>query len=177
MVSSSGDQKKSYTFYKSCCLLTLFIDVDVVHCLGRCLSGTVLGMVPEDLRTRPVDFSIRMVTKPFTDEEAFTKIYEKGLFGTEIRSGGGSEFAFPTEIVGTLHTIINYLQRILNKEKITMLDIQCGNMTWMSRFFVSRDDIIYTGMDIIPAIIEKHKKTFENTSHTFINANIVKVSV
>ena len=46
-----------------------------------------------------------------------------------------------------------------------------------SRFLVSRDDIIYTGMDIVPALIEKHKKTFLNTAHTFINANIVKVSI
>ena len=136
-----------------------------------------MGKVPEDLKTRPVDFSIKTVTKPFPDEEAFVKIYEKGVWGKKVRSGEGSEFAFTTEIVGTLHTIINYLKRTLNKEKITILDIPCGDMTWMRRFLLSRDDIIYTGVDIVPFLIDEHKKTFQNTSHTFINANIVKVRV
>ena len=136
-----------------------------------------MGNVPEDLKTRPVDFSIKMVTKPITDEESFAEIYEKGIWGKAVRSGGGSAFEFTSEIVGILHTVINHLKRTLNKDKITILDIPCGDMTWMSRFLISRDDITYTGIDIVPTLIEKHKKTFENTPHTFINANIVKVSV
>ena len=141
------------------------------------MSGTISGEVPEGLKTRPVDFNIEIVNKRITDEESFAEIYKKGIWGKGVRSGGGSEIEFTTEIVGTLHTVINHLKRKLGKEKITMLDIPCGDMTWMSRFLVSRDDIIYTGMDIVPALIEKHKKTFQNTFHTFINANIVKVSI
>ena len=58
-----------------------------------------------------------------------------------------------------------------------MLDVPCGDMNWMKRFLSARNDIDYTGIDIVPDIIEKHKKEFKGTPYKFINANIVKVGL
>ena len=40
-----------------------------------------------------------------------------------------------------------------------MLDLPCGDMQWMSRFLQTRDDIDYTGMDIVPAIIQRARES------------------
>ena len=136
-----------------------------------------MGHVSKDLKKRPVNFTINFVKKKISDEASFAEIYDKGIWSKDTKSGPGSLIVNTVETTGILHTVINYLKTLLNKEKIKMLDIPCGDMTWMSRFLASRDDVIYTGMDIVPALIEKHKQTFKNTPHNFINANIVKVSL
>ncbi len=35
-------------------------------------------------------------------------------------------------------------------------------MAWMSRFLETRDDVDYTGVDIVPDLIENHKQKFEH---------------
>ena len=53
-----------------------------------------------------------------------------------------------------------------------MLDVPCGDMQWMSRFLETRDDIIYTGFDIVPDLIERHQQTYADRPWTFRNVDI-----
>ena len=55
-----------------------------------------------------------------------------------------------------------------------MLDIPCGDLTWMSRFMANRTDVKYTGMDIVPHIIKHHRRkyTTKYPHMKFINQDI-----
>ena len=59
-----------------------------------------------------------------------------------------------------LHSVINALKRRLGVTRVSLLDVPCGDMHWMKRFLVSRDDVEYTGLDIVPDLIAAHKRDF-----------------
>ena len=54
-----------------------------------------------------------------------------------------------------------------------MFDVPFGDLRWMSVFLRNRTDIEYTGMDIVPDIIEHHKKTYSDQPWTFRVHDIV----
>ena len=47
----------------------------------------------------------------------------------------------------------------------------------MRRFLETRDDVIYTGMDIVPDLIKLHRKMFKSKNWTFLNADVVTSSI
>ena len=47
-------------------------------------------------------------------------------------------------------------------------------MAWMSRFLKTRDDVDYTGMDIVPELIGNHTKTFQKYPWKFRLQDIVE---
>ena len=102
-------------------------------------------------------------------------IYECCVF---LYTGPGSTLLFSQELVGTLHTIVNNLKKHLGVQRITMLDVPCGDMVWMHRFLQTRDDIMYTGMDIVPDLIQHHQKEYPISDYPlrkFIHADVVTV--
>ena len=73
-----------------------------------------------------------------------------------------------------LHTIIEKLKIHLKKDVISFGDIPCGDLQWMSYFLKTRSDVKYTGIDIVPTLIERHKNTYKNNPNVnFINADVV----
>ena len=78
-------------------------------------------------------------------------------------------------MLAVLHTVIDKLKHQLNKTKITILDLPCGDLQWMSHFLNTRSDIDYTGMDIVPELIDKHIRTFADKPNIhFKHFDIVK---
>ena len=73
----------------------------------------------------------------------------------------------------TLNCVINDLKYVLNKRTLRLLDVPCGDMRWMSLFLRKRSDIEYTGMVIVPEIIEHHKRTYINETWSFEVHDIV----
>ncbi len=54
------------------------------------------------------------------------------------------------------------------------LDVPCGDFQWMGYFLSSRNDVEYTGVDVVPELIENHKKKFANrTDWRFIHTDIL----
>jgi hypothetical protein len=48
-------------------------------------------------------------------------------------------------------------------------------MLWMSRFLSTRDDVDYTGLDIVPDLIDSHKKSFaQHPSWQFAVSDVVR---
>ncbi len=48
-------------------------------------------------------------------------------------------------------------------------------MVWMHRFLQTRNDILYTGMDIVPELIEQHKKTYSHfTQWQFVHQDVLE---
>jgi len=97
-----------------------------------------------------------------TRSERFSKIYEKGVWLNErvsgALSGSGSEFENTTKIREKLPQIIS----LLNIK--TLLDIGCGDWTWMRHVEIPCN---YIGVDIVPSVIEKNISEFSNPGRSF----------
>ena len=63
-----------------------------------------------------------------------------------------------------LHVVIDQLKMRYGMSRVRLLDIPCGDMLWMSHFLSTRDDIDYTGIDIVPNLIASHRKLFASRS-------------
>lgn len=72
-----------------------------------------------------------------------------------------------------LHSIISEIKDMHGLTRVRLLDIPCGDMVWMSRFLTTRDDIIYTGIDIVPDIISHHRNKYAEQKWTFELHDIV----
>lgn len=58
--------------------------------------------------------------------------------------------------------------------RVRLLDVPCGDMAWMSRFLHTRDDIDYTGADIVPSLIDHHRKEYGRFGWKFIAGDVVQ---
>ena len=79
---------------------------------------------------------------------------------------------FAQEMVAGLHVIINDMKRYFRLKTVRLLDMPCGDMQWMSRFLQTRDDINYTGIDIVSSVIDHHRVTYARRPWTFRNVDI-----
>ena len=146
----------------------------------NCITGEVLFNTTELNETFAVDIedvvfkSQKTVTELANERQAsFQKIYKTYGWGSSQPSGPGSALRFAQEEMAILHSVIRDLKFRLKKTKISLLDIPCGDMTWMPRFLDTRDDVDYTGMDIVPEIINTHKKKFSKKPWKFVHQDIV----
>ena len=90
-------------------------------------------------------------------------------------SGPGAMLKNTQAVMAALHVIITKLKQRLMKPTISILDLPCGDLQWMKRFLVTRNDVLYTGADIVPDIIDYHKKQHGNLHRVkFIQHDIVK---
>lgn len=76
-----------------------------------------------------------------------------------------------------LHTIISDIKQKFGLSRVRLLDIPCGDMAWMSRFLTTRDDIDYTGYDIVPELIARHREHFRNRRWKFYQRDIVEDAI
>ena len=98
-------------------------------------------------------------------KQRFSEIYEKNIFGGQVsRSGEGSDLV-QTEIIR------RELPRIVNEFGIkTLLDAPCGDWCWMKEVDLGVDQ--YIGVDIVDAMIARHKAEFGSSSRAFQSLNL-----
>ena len=80
------------------------------------------------------------------------------------------------EMMATLHTVIDHLKQRHGLRQISLLDVPCGDHFWMNRFLDTRDDVLYTGMDIVPALIQHHQEKYPSKRYPrrrFLHGDIV----
>ena len=77
-----------------------------------------------------------------------------------MASGPGSTLYYAQEATATLHVVIDNIKRKFGLDKVRLLDVPCGDFQWMFRFLQTRDDVIYTGVDIVPDLITRHSERF-----------------
>lgn len=71
--------------------------------------------------------------------------------------------------------MIDRMKTNMNKTVIKILDLPCGDLQYMSHFLKTRTDIDYTGADIVPELIAKHRENYEGQSNIhFKHMDIVK---
>jgi len=99
---------------------------------------------------------------------------QSSIFSDFVFSGEGATLHWTQETVATLHSVINQLKQLLHVDRIRLLDVPCGDMAWMSRFLQTRDDVDYTGVDIVPAIIHHHQQRFASYGWHFYEWDVVR---
>ena len=88
-------------------------------------------------------------------------------------AGGGSTLSVTALVRQTLDCVINDIKYTLKKKLLRILDVPCGDLRWMSVFLRNRTDVEYTGMDIVPDIIKRHRETYSDKPWTFRVHDIV----
>ena len=118
--------------------------------------------------------------------QSFTDIYNEQTWGGHVdgvlkkhihykASGPGSALERAQGVIAILHTMIDRLKSELNKTSIKILDLPCGDLQYMSHFLQTRNDIDYTGADIVPELIAKHTERYKGNEHiNFLATDIVK---
>ena len=158
----------------------------------RIIRDCLTGEVVKDLRSRWAPETEHFMsehdrTKTTGNNDlnrvnAFVGIFDKNMWGGDqdetgagpVASGLGSTLNYAQDIICILHTLVTVLKLTLKKQKVRLLDVPCGDMQWMSRFLQTRNDVIYTGMDIVPSLIIRHRQTFTNQNWRFIQHDMVK---
>ena len=108
-----------------------------------------------------------------SNEKVFSKIYKNGIWNnnnTNIPLSGPGSSLENTKVVTTL------LEEFIYKYNCTsILDLGCGDLTWMSKtkFFLD-NDIQYSAIDVVSNLIEVHKANYPNK--TFLCKDITKFS-
>ena len=145
-----------------------------------CITGEVLGTVRRS----------HVASKPFSrgslaswhreqrneSRSSFQMIYREKIWSAKQPSGPGSTVEFAARACRTLDVVIELVKRKLNVERVRILDVPCGDMTWMAPCLERRpDDTEYTGYDIVSELIEAHRKRFVDHHHdwTFQARDIV----
>ncbi len=111
----------------------------------------------------------------------FNEIYQKRhwdgkdsfYYGIQA-SGPGAMLKNAQSVMAALHVILAKIKAHLGKQTITILDLACGDMQWMSKYLITRDDIEYTGADIVPDLIQSLKQQFDSLPKAkFIQFDVV----
>ena len=126
--------------------------------------------------------------KQETHEErmgSFVRIFRGGLWSRDTPSGTGSMKGEATDrAILTISSVLDYVARKLGRKPqgppLRMLDVPCGDMNWMPGLFEYRtrqpqhpssaqrsvprtgplQPVHYTGIDIVPDLIARHKARF-----------------
>jgi SAM-dependent methyltransferase len=100
-------------------------------------------------------------------EQAFTYIYDKGIWGKnslgEGTSGGGSSLK-------ATETYRAFLQDFFATHNISsVVDVGCGD--WEFSRYINWENIQYTGYDVVASVINKNQKNFSQENICFVHAN------
>jgi hypothetical protein len=114
-------------------------------------------------------------------KDTFVQIFEKrdwpakdSSYSGLQASGPGSMLKNSQGVAAALHVVINKIKTYLGKSSIALLDLPCGDMQWMGKFLGTRNDVRYTGADIVPQLIEHNREAFHRLPRTkFIEHDIV----
>ena len=88
-------------------------------------------------------------------KEAFDLIYKEGYWGKDVKSGGGSTL----DATKTTREII--LKIIEDYDINSMVDVACGDLTWMPLVLDElKGSVKYTGCDIVENLITDHKQKY-----------------
>src|SRR5262249_1012144 len=98
--------------------------------------------------------------------EIFTKIYAMNHWGSnESASGRGSTLRY-TE------NLRKELPELFKRFSISSIyDAPCGDFNWM-KTVIEENNIVYFGADIVPVLIERLRKNYENSRVSFYLADI-----
>lgn len=100
----------------------------------------------------------------------FSHIRQVNLWqSAESASGRGSELA-------CTETIRSTLPRLFEKLGVrSMIDAPCGDFNWMR--YVPLDGITYTGIDVVPELIERNQRNYGTDLIQFVASDITEAAL
>ncbi|CAH1792606.1 unnamed protein product [Owenia fusiformis] len=162
---------------------TIFNNYHNSNIVSNCITGDATRRRNESIMTK--EFTDRgssgQPENPETRQRSFEMIFRDKIWMGHLKdstysglqaSGLGSNLFFAQEFMATLHIVMNWIKAQTKSDLISILDVACGDMQWMSRFLTTRDDVIYTGLDIVPDLINHHKKNYEKYNWIFATHDI-----
>ena len=100
-------------------------------------------------------------------QERFERIYSTNLWSDpESRSGVGSTLDSTAVLRDELPRALRQL------EARVLLDVPCGDFTWMERVDLSGID--YIGGDIVPSIVEQNERLHAGESRRFVKLDLTR---
>ena len=152
--------------------------------IRNCISRKMLRTIQYPYTTIDIGKYGNLTNKledPLERQTSFSRIFQKRAWRAKVEpgfediqaSGPGSILNTTRQVVFALSAIIEILKRELNKEVITFLDLPCGDILWMSGFLEKRTDVEYTGMDIVPNLIRRHRDHYRDKPWKFRHHDIV----
>ncbi len=105
-------------------------------------------------------------------KKLFSRIYHENMWGGakgEFNSGPGSD-----DFVGIAYAklIKDYIQQHQIK---SVVDIGCGDFRIASQFIT--DDIDYTGIDVVPSLIENNQRLYGKSNIRFLNIDATREAI
>jgi len=100
---------------------------------------------------------------------AYEIVYEYNVWGSDTsRSGTVSDLWSPEARLATAA-----LEAVIDSFGIrSVVDCACGDATWVVPFFVTRSDVAYTGIDIVPSVIEQNRQRFQGVDFLCLDAAV-----
>lgn len=104
--------------------------------------------------------------RPRRRQDVFDTIYRDNSWNDpESRSGAGSNLQQTAAVRRELPRLLGDLSAT------SLLDAPCGDFWWLSE--VDLGDVQYTGVDIVPALIEQNTAAYGAGNRTFLVADVV----
>jgi len=100
-----------------------------------------------------------------SSEAVFTDIYQRGVWGGQWFSGGGSK----AESSLPYMNILNYYLRKCHIKSV--VDIGCGD--WQFSRYIDWSGINYTGYDVVKHIVDVNQKQFGSTNIIFKHGDFI----
>jgi hypothetical protein len=111
--------------------------------------------------------SVYRTVVPRSVSHHFTRVYERNIFGSfESHSGEGSTL----RQTATIRREIPALLRDLGAK--SLLDAPCGDFNWLHQVDLGVER--YTGMDIVPALIEADQRRFGGVAREFLCRDLIR---
>ena len=142
----------------------------------NCITGDPIAVKVKKESMKELEVPVKYSHESVEErKKSFKKVFDTRAWGHSWdsqyhglnASGRGATLDWAVEATATLHVIVNQLKQQTGKNKIKVLDIPCGDMQWMPKFLRTRDDIDYTGIDIVPDLIDDHLKKYRSESWKF----------
>ncbi|MGM0661861.1 MAG: methyltransferase domain-containing protein [Pseudomonadota bacterium] len=109
-----------------------------------------------------------MIFAKLSARRRFQRIYKYNYWSSsESLSGAGSTLKNTQKLRADLHEILDRF------EVASIVDIACGDFNWF-RDFLKNKEINYTGLDIVPEVIEVNKREYEGHGVRFHEFNILE---
>ena len=105
-------------------------------------------------------------------EDAFTKIYENGVWAVDANGNGTSG---PGSTIENTKEYVAFLQKFMKKNKIkSVVDIGCGD--WEFSQHINWKGINYKGYDVVKKVVDRNQKKFGNSNISFYHADVSQIS-
>jgi SAM-dependent methyltransferase len=96
--------------------------------------------------------------------DAFQRVYESGAWGAG--SGRGSRGAWAAYSVEQISAFIR------ERGVRSIVDLGCGDFE-VGRKIIEHTGVTYTGVDVVPSLIDHHSKNFSGERVSFVCANLI----